>query len=52
MTLQWAAREFVDVDDLPIWVTRKVDANVNANFSHLLVNLCLEKTFNHIKREE
>jgi hypothetical protein len=41
MTLQWAPRLPVDIDNLTIWVTWEVDPNVDHNIRHLLVDLGL-----------
>ena len=42
MTLQRSSGFLIDVDDNTIWVTRKIDPDVNLDLGHLLVNLRLQ----------
>ena len=42
MTLQWSTRLLVDIDDPPIWITREIDSNLDADFGHFLVNFRLD----------
>jgi len=41
MTLQRTPRPPVEIDNLTIWITWKVNSNVNLNLCHLLVDLRL-----------
>ena len=43
MALEWPPRIFINVDNFPFGIAWEVNADIDIDFCHLLINLCLHQ---------